>query len=92
MPKRKLEEVIGEIPKLESIQYIPLQQTQHTPQLYLPSNINIESHLAIFSLFFSNEVFQTISDFTNAYAKIHKAEDDYARPWQDTNLIEIKVR
>jgi hypothetical protein len=52
MPKQKLEEVIGEIPKLESIQYIPLQQIQHTPQLYLPSNINIERPLAIFSLFF----------------------------------------
>jgi hypothetical protein len=91
MPKRKLDEIIEEISSLKSIQYIPLKQIQHTPQLHLPSYINIDSPSAIFSLFFSDEAFQIISNSTNIYAKIHKAQDDHARPWQDTNLIEIKV-
>ena len=59
MPKRKLEEVIKEIPSLESIepiQYIPLLPIQHALQLHLP-DINMDSPLAIFHLFFSDELF-----------------------------------
>ena len=92
MPKRKLEEVIEEISTLKSTQYIPLKQIQHAPQLHIPSNINMDSPSAIFSLFFSDETFQNISNSTNIYAKIHKVEEDSSRPWQNTDLIEIKVR
>jgi hypothetical protein len=78
MPKRKLEEVIEEISILKSTQYIPLKQIQHTPQLHIPSNINMDSSSAILSLFFSNKAFQNIRYSTNIYAKILKAEEDYS--------------
>ncbi|KAL1957208.1 hypothetical protein VTO42DRAFT_6242 [Malbranchea cinnamomea] len=87
--KRTLEEVIAELPSLESIQYTPLRPIPREPQLNPPSDLDIESRYALFSLFFTEDILETISHSTNAYAKRQrmKFEDSIIQPraWKDTS-------
>ncbi|KAL1953581.1 hypothetical protein VTO42DRAFT_2561 [Malbranchea cinnamomea] len=80
--KRKLEEVIAELPSLESIQYMPLWSIPRKPQLNFPSDLDIESPYALFTLFFTEDILETISNSTNAYAKRQrmKFEDSIIQP------------
>ncbi|KAL1956703.1 hypothetical protein VTO42DRAFT_6853 [Malbranchea cinnamomea] len=95
--KRKLEEIMAELPSLEVVksQYTPLQTVPRQPKLHIPNTADADSPYALFSLFLTEEIFDKIADSTNAYAraklpKIHDA-NTHARSWKDTNAAEIKV-
>ncbi|EDN06697.1 predicted protein [Histoplasma mississippiense (nom. inval.)] len=74
--KRPIEEVIAELPPLESVKFHPILPASRDPILNIPANINISSPYALFTLFFSEESLQNISDSTNLYAKLKKNARD----------------
>ncbi|KAJ5790345.1 uncharacterized protein N7518_007356 [Penicillium psychrosexuale] len=45
-----------------------------SPQLQLPSGLDIDSPSALFSLFVSDDIFEFISQSTNEYARRRQAE------------------
>ncbi|EDN09853.1 predicted protein [Histoplasma mississippiense (nom. inval.)] len=74
--KRPIEEVIAELPPLESVKFHPILPASRDPILNIPANINISSPYALFTLFFYEESLQNISDSTNLYAKLKKDARD----------------
>jgi hypothetical protein len=93
--KRKLEEITAELPSIESIQYTPLRSMPREPELKIPKDLDIKSPYALFSLFFTEDILQTISESTNKYArrKQTKFENSVIQPrtWKETDPAEIKV-
>jgi hypothetical protein len=66
--KRALAEVIAEIPSLDSIQFNLInQETSRRPQLRLPDDLNIYNPYALFTLFFPEDLFETLVTNTNIY-------------------------
>jgi hypothetical protein len=65
------------------------------PELKIPKDLDIKSPYALFSLFFTEDILQTISESTNKYArrKRTKFENSVIQPrtWKETNPAEIKV-
>ena len=53
--------------------------------------IDTESPLAVFSLFFTDEILQILCDHTNQNAKKATNKGPRARPWQDTSAVELKA-
>ena len=107
-PKRKLDEVLAELPSREDldtrIELLILYASPRPPQLQLPSALNIDSPYALFSLFFSEDIFEYISQVTNEYAKwkqereANKSESPKTLPtpsghraWKDTTAADIKI-
>jgi hypothetical protein len=92
--KRKLQEVIAEIPSIKSLQYTPLRSIPREPLLKLPESLDIESPYALFTLFFTEKVLETIASSTNEYAARKRAQFDdpiiQPRTWKKTNPAEIK--
>ncbi|OJD09630.1 hypothetical protein ACJ73_10178, partial [Blastomyces percursus] len=74
--KRTVEKVIAEIPPLESVKFLPMETPHRDPILNLPTNIDITSPYALFTLFFTEECSQNISDSTNLYAKLKRDNGD----------------
>jgi hypothetical protein len=93
--KRPLATVIADIPPLESVNFEPLDTgPERQPELQIPPNIDIDDPYALFSLFWPEDVWHTISCNTNMYAiiqRINKPPSDSSRPWFDTSIVEIKV-
>jgi hypothetical protein len=93
--KRKLKEITAELPLLELIQYTPLRSMPCEPELKIPKDLDIKSLYALFSLFFTKDILQTIAKSTNKYArrKRMKFENSIIQPrtWKKTNPVEIKV-
>src|SRR5690348_6258817 len=74
--KRTLKEVIAEIPSLENLKFKPLPVDKQAPQLNLPPNLDMTSSYSLFTLFFTDEIFEKISNSTNAYAHLKRHADD----------------
>ena len=93
--KRTLEEVTAAITSLKDLKYEPLVLNKQAPQLNLPSGLNMRSSYSLFSLFFTEEIFEKIANSTNAYAHLKRHVDDekefQGRSWKNTNAAEIKV-
>ena len=102
--KRELEEIITEIANIEKEkEFQPLQLNERAPQLRLPPNINMEDLYSLFTLFFTEEIFEMIAHSTNIYAELNRVigckskktkeiqDIDLGRAWKDTNEAEIKV-
>jgi Transposase IS4 len=93
--KRPLATVLADIPLLESVVFEPLNTgPEREPQLQLPSDIDIDNEYALFSLFWPEDLWQTISRNTNMYTVIQRVshpQSKGSRPWFDTSVLEIKV-
>ena len=89
--KCKIDEIAKELPLLESIDYLPLEAAPRKPVLILPESLDIDSPYALFSLFISDDMFETISKNTNAYARIKQAGEMGGWAWKNTCAQEIKV-
>ncbi|QSS62437.1 hypothetical protein I7I51_02174 [Histoplasma capsulatum] len=89
--KRPIEKVIAEIPSLESVKFLPMQATSQGPVLNLSIDINIESPYALFTLFFSEECFQQISNSTNLYAKLKKEDGDTDNEAPELSGVEMEI-
>ncbi len=72
-PKRKLDDVLAELHSREDldtrIELLTPYDGPQPPQLQLPSGLNIDSPYALFSLFFSEHIFEYISQSTKEYVK-----------------------
>jgi hypothetical protein len=70
--KRKLDEIIAELPTQEELssRLQPLIPTSEPLRLQLPSSLDLGSPYAIFSLFISEEIFEFLSQSTNEYAQL----------------------
>jgi anaphase-promoting complex subunit 8 len=76
-PKRKLDEILAELPSREALdaRIQLLQPSSRPPQLHLPSSLDIDSPYALFTLFISEDTIQYISQSTNEYAQSKQASD-----------------
>src|SRR5690242_7073417 len=70
--KRTLKEVIAAITSLKDLKYEPLVLNKQAPQLNLPSSLNMRSSYSLFSLFFTEEIFEKIANSTNAYTHLKR--------------------
>jgi len=59
--------------------------------LKLPTDIDFDDPFAFFQLFFTDELFQRLADYTNHHARIKEAGEDFDRPWIPRSLIDIKA-
>ena len=86
--KRPNEDPILEIAHI----FHPVVVADRPPKPCLPSNVPPIDAYGIFSLFFTDEVLETIIQNTNKYAALYKA---YTQPrlfsWKDTSIAEIKA-
>ena len=59
----------------------------------LPSNIPADDPLAIFELFFDDEVLEKLADSTNQHAQLCPGPEDrpYARAWEPTTAKELRA-
>ena len=69
----------------------PVIITDCSLKLCLPSNIFSNNLYAIFSLFFTNEVLQTITENTNKYADLHKVHTRPRISWKNILIVELKA-
>ncbi|KAJ5576621.1 hypothetical protein N7535_003547 [Penicillium sp. DV-2018c] len=103
-PKRKHDEVIAELPSQEEVgtRTELLRPCSRRPRLQLPSGLNVHGAYTLFSLFFTDDIFEHISRSTNEYARLKRgggADESESpgtasrgrRPWQDTTAADIKV-
>ena len=101
--KRNLDEIVAEIPSREELEkrFKLLVPSSSPPELRLPTGLDIDSPYALFSLFISEDIIQSISQSTNEYAQRKRVRDndsdiDSPRPgagrsWKDTTAVDIKV-
>ena len=94
--KRTLQEVITELKPVDEVEYQPLRSTLREPELRLPADTDINDPYTLFSLFFTNDIIETIAKSTNLYAQ-RKRREFYqdtviqGRTWKPTNAAEIRV-
>jgi hypothetical protein len=96
--KRKaqsLEDLLHEFGPIESVSYTPFQPKQHQPaKALLPLTFPTQPHLYdYFTLFFTPDLFCTITTNTNRYANIQRiyAVDKGLRKWSDLLIKELYV-
>src|SRR5438034_6184656 len=64
--KRTLKKVTAAITSLKDLKYKLLVLNKQAPQLNLPSGLNMRSSYSLFSLFFTEKIFEKIANFINA--------------------------
>ena len=74
--KRKLEAVIADITSLKKLEFTPLSVIKQAPQLNLSSDLDMTSSYFLFSLFFTEGIFEKIANSTNAYAHLKRHADE----------------
>lgn len=79
----------GPLPEYTLMYIQPISNWHKTSKL--PKHVNPANAYEIFSLFFSEEVLETIAKHTNEYAAYHRQVDEYTRPrpWKDTTPKEL---
>lgn len=91
--KRSLSDVIAEIPCVKDVKFDPLRVPHISTQLRLPVGIDTENAYAVFSLFWPESMWTTITTNTNLYAvqkRLHTVKErDY--PWRNVCKAEIKI-
>jgi len=57
----------------------------------LPPDVDLHDPLAIFKLFFTDEIMDKLADWTNKYAELYPAEEEakFARKWKPTDRQEL---
>jgi hypothetical protein len=97
--KRKacsLEEILHEFGPIEQVLYTPFQteQPRQPAKALLPSTFPTQPHpYDYFALFFTPDLFQTITKNTNRYANTHRihAVEEGLREWSDLLIKELYV-
>jgi hypothetical protein len=91
--KPKIEEVSGLLPQWlspENVIFEPLiMKGRLSPQPILPPGVGTE-HYELFCLFILEDLYTTISRYTNLYAELDIA-GDRGRPWKPTIPGDIKT-
>jgi hypothetical protein len=92
--KEKAGKILSEIPDIKSIKFdlIKISEPQ-APILLLPSSVNAQKLLDLFSLFFTDVIWDTIARNTNTYGdcKHFSISLTETRPWTPTHANEIRV-
>ena len=58
----------------------------------LPDDVSHDDPYAVFSLFFTEDILQTIADHTNEYAQLYPGPvTPYSRVWEPTTAAELKA-
>jgi anaphase-promoting complex subunit 8 len=68
--------LIAKISSLKNLKFKLLSIDKQAVQLNLPSNLDMRSSYSLFSLFFTEEIFEKISNSTNIYAYLKRYADD----------------
>jgi hypothetical protein len=92
---RSLEDILHEFGPITEVSYTSFQTEQRRPaQALLPSTFPTQPHpYDYFTLFFTPNLFQTITTNTNRYANIQRMHeaDKGAREWSDLLVEELYV-
>jgi len=90
-----LEDILHEFGPIERVLYTPFQTEQPRPtQALLPATFPTQPHpYDYFALFFTPDLFQTITTNTNRYANMRRihAIDEGLREWSDLLVKELYV-
>jgi hypothetical protein len=92
--KEKAGKILSEIPDIKSIKFDPIKMSEpQAPILLLPSSVNAQKPLNLFSLFFTDAIWDTIARNTNTYAdrKRFGISLTETRPWTPTHANEIHI-
>jgi len=98
-PKRQkaqsLEDILLKLGPITSVSYEPFKcEPQQTAKALLPTSFPPKPHpFNYFSLFFTRDLFQTITTNTNQYASIQRLHiiEERAREWTDLLMEELYV-
>jgi hypothetical protein len=92
---RSLEDILHEFGPIKEVSYTPFNIEQPRPaKALLPSTFPIQPHpYDYFTLFFTPDLFRTITTNTNRYANIQRIQgaDSGLREWSDLLLEELYV-
>ncbi len=95
---RSLEEILLELGPATSVSYDPIQvENKQAASVLLPATFPQEPHpFDYFSLFFTHDLFQTITKNTNRYASLKRQDreegkEEVLREWKDLNTYELYV-
>ncbi|KAJ5562285.1 hypothetical protein N7461_001046 [Penicillium sp. DV-2018c] len=91
-PKRKPDEVIAELPPQEEVRTRTelLRPCSRRPRLQLPSGLNVDSAYALFSLFFTDDIFEHIRGGANESGSPGTASRGRCA-WHKTTSADIKI-
>lgn len=92
---RSLEDILNEFGPIKAVSYTPFQIEQSRPaNALLPSTFPTQPHpYDYFKLFFTPDLFRTITTNTNRYANIQRIHmaDEGVREWSDLLVEELYV-
>jgi hypothetical protein len=92
---KALEDILLKLGPLTSVLYEPFKyEPQQTVRALLPASLPPQLHpFDYFSLFFTRELFQTITTNTNRYASIQRLYilEEQGREWTDLLIEELYV-
>jgi len=90
---RTLEDILHEFGPIEGVSYTPFQTEQRRPaQALLPSTFPVQPHpYDYFTLFFTHDLFRTITTNTNRYTNIQRIQVAHRglREWTDLLVEEL---
>ena len=90
LPKRTPAELIDAIPPPPDYVPLPYRQIHRLPAIQLPPSTETDPY-SLFTLFLTEDHFETIATNTNRYAEVKKAGSDRKRAWWPTTAAEVKV-
>jgi hypothetical protein len=85
--KRPLAKVIADIPDPKTVIFDPLcVPSKHPPILHLPPGLDTDDPYSLFTLFWPERMWTTITTNTNIYAvkKRFQSKHERMRPWSET--------
>lgn len=83
-------DLIDAIPPPPSYCPLPYRQISRPPAIQLPPNTKTDPY-SLFTLFLTEEHFETIATNTNEYAREKGAGSEGKRTWWPTSAAEVKV-
>jgi len=92
--KRTISQVMADIPDPQTVIFDPLCiPSKHPPILNLPSSIDADDPYALFTLFWPEKLWTTITTNTNLYAVQKRMSSTAERqsPWHETCPSELKI-
>ena len=94
--RQSLEDILRQFDPIESVSYEPFhcEQPRQAARAVLPTSFPQKPHpFDYFSLFFTRDLFQTITTNTNRYTNIQRLHivEERAREWTDQLVEELYV-
>lgn len=85
--------ILAKIPNPKDVRFDPVPAMPKAPQVKLPPDIDITSPYALFSLFFTENLWKVLTDNTNLYAfmKERKNNNIHHRTWRSVTPNEMKI-